>query len=174
MKNKIGIIDLRLLALSGKLSPGKISALIENSEPDSRVNLLKAPIGWYMEEISTEQDIFDMTKKVCEKFGIRFSTLSAKTFFAIGKAVKEQTSVIAKIIQDIQYPELTEIQKEAGYGSKHFGTAGLICNLAESFKISYLEAEKQPVIAITRLRMNAHLAVCQDNEKKIKEMFKKQ
>jgi hypothetical protein len=165
------IAKLKVLIISGSLTPEKITLLIESSAPESRVNLLKAPIGWYMEEISTESDIFSIVKKVCDKFNINFLSLSTKNFFSICRAVKEQTEVIAKIIQDINYPELTEIQKEAGYSTKHFGSAGLICNLADAFKIDYLEAEQQPVISITKLRMNAHAAVCQENERKIKKML---
>lgn len=174
MKKGFDIAQLKVLMISGKLDPEAVNSLIENSEPDERVNLLKSELSWYLEEISNEPDIFLLVKKVCRQSDIQFLTLSGKSFFAICKAIREQTAVIAQIIEDIQYPELTDIQKEAGYGSKHFGTAGLICNIAEAFGISYLEAGKQPVIAITKLRMNAHQATCQANENKIKEMFKKQ
>ena len=174
MKKGSNIARLKVLMLSGKLEPEAVAAIIDNSEADERINLLKSPLSWYLEEISSEQDIFSLVKKVCRYSNIQFLTLSSTSFFAICKAVKEQTEVIAQIIQDIQYPELTDIQKESGYGSKHFGTAGLICNIAEAFNISYLEAERQPVIAITKLRMAAHQATCQANEQKFKEMFKKQ
>ena len=169
----IDIAKLRVIFLSGKLTPDQVAQLIERATPDKSINLLKSKIGWYLEEISTEQDIFELVKKVCSYFEIRFISLSSEKFFSICKAIQEQNEVIAQIIQDIQYPELTDIQKEAGYGEKHFGTAGLICNLAEAFKIDYLTAENQPVIALTKLRMQAHLATCQANEQKIKDMFKK-
>lgn len=174
MKKGSNIARLKVLMLSGKLNPESVAAIVDNSEPDERINLLKSPLGWYLEKISAEPDLFILVKKVCRYANINFLTLSNRSFFAICKAVKEQTAIIAQIIQDIQYPELTEIQKESGYGSKHFGTAGLICNIAEAFNISYLEAESQPVIAITKLRMQAHQATCQANEQKFKEMFKKQ
>jgi len=174
MKKGSNIARLKVLMLSGKLEPLAVELLINEAEPDERINLLKSPLSWYLEEISAEPDIFVLVKKVCRYANINFLTLSNRSFFAICKAVKQQTEVIAQIIQDIQYPELTDIQKEAGYGSKHFGTAGLICNIAEAFNISYLEAERQPVIAITKLRMAAHQATCQANEQKFKEMFKKQ
>lgn len=174
MKKGSNIARLKVLMLSGRLEPEAVAAIIDNSEPDERINLLKSPLAWYLEEISSESDIFLLVKKVCRYANIQFLTLSSGSFFSICKAVKEQTEVIAQIISDIQYPELTQIQKEAGYGSKHFGTAGLIINLAKEFKgMSYLEAEKQPVIALTALRMAAHQATCQANEEKLKEMFKK-
>lgn len=173
MKKGSNIARLKVLMLSGKLDPEAVAAIIDGAEPDERINLLKSPLSWYLEEISSEPDIFILVKKVCRYSNIQFLTLSSNSFFAICKAVKEQTAVIAQIVQDIQYPELTDIQKESGYGSKHFGTAGLICNIAEAFQISYLEAEMQPVIAITKLRMQAHQATCQANEQKFKEMFKK-
>ena len=173
MKKGSNIARLKVLMISGKLEPEAVASIIENSESDDRINLLKSPLSWYLEEISGEPDIFLLVKKVCRYHNIQFLTLSSTAFFAICKAVKEQTAVIAQIIQDIQYPELTDIQKESGYGSKHFGTAGLICNIADAFHISYLDAEKQPVIAITKLRMAAHQAMCQANEQKFKEMFKK-
>ena len=172
-KKGIDIARLKVAMISGKLNPEKVVQLIESSETDDRINLLKSPLGWYLEEVANEGDVFALVKKVCQQSEIQFLTLSAKSFFSICKTIKEQTSVIAQIIQDIQYPELNDIQKEAGYGSKHFGTAGLICNLAEAFHLSYSEAEKQPVIAITKLRMNAHLATCKDREDKIKAMFDK-
>lgn len=169
----IDIAKLKVLFLSGKVTPERVAQLIERATPDKSINLLKSRIGWYLEEISTEQDVFELVKKVCSYFNIRFISLSSEKFFSICKAIQEQNEVISQIIQDIQYPELTDIQKEAGYGEKHFGTAGLICNLAEAFKIDYLTAENQPVIALTKLRMQAHLATCQANEQKIKDMFKK-
>jgi len=174
MKKGSNIAKIKVMLLSGKIDSEAFALFIDASDADERINLLKSPLSWYLEEISAEPDIFILVKKVCRYANINFLTLSNSSFFAICKAVKEQTAVIAQIIQDIQYPELTEIQKEAGYGSKHFGTAGLICNIAESFSISYLDAERQPVIAITKLRMQAHQATCQANEQKFKEMFKKQ
>ena len=173
MKKSIDLATLKVLMISGRLTPEALTAIIEGSEPDNRVNLLKSPIGIYLEEISNEPNIFEMVEKVCKISNIKFFGISQKNFFSVLKAIRIQTEVIAKIINDIQYPELTDIQKEAGYGSKHFGTAGLICNLAESFHLSYLDAEKQPVISLTKLRMNAHLATCQANEEKIKKMFQK-
>jgi len=175
MKKGANIAKLKVLMHSGKIDPEAFALFVDASDADERINLLKSPLSWYLEEISAEPDIFILVKKVCRYANINFLTLSNRSFFAICKAVKEQTAVIAQIIQDIQYPELTEIQKESGYGSKHFGTAGLICNLASAFPgMSYLEAEMQPVIAITKLRMDAHQATCQANEQKFKEMFKKQ
>lgn len=174
MKRKeIDIATLKVAMITGRISTDRVEALIQESQPDNRINLLKAPIGWYLEEIANEEDVFQLVQKVCKNAGINFLGLSQKTFFAICKAIKEQNEVIGQIISDIQYPELTDIQKEAGYGDKHFGSAGLICNLADAFKISYIEAEKQPVIALTKLRMNAHLATCQENERKLKKMFEK-
>ncbi|NCB85597.1 MAG: hypothetical protein EOM44_14070 [Bacteroidia bacterium] len=173
MKRKIDIAKLKVLLLSGGISAEKVKLLIDRAEADKSINLLKSSIVWYLEEVSGEEDVFLLVKKICNYFDIHFISLSSERFFAICKAIQEQNEVISQIIQDIQYPELTDIQKEAGYGEKHFGTAGLICNLAEAFNIDYLQAEKQPVIALTKLRMQAHLATCRANEQKIKDMFKK-
>lgn len=173
MKKRVSeILKLKLLFITGAISEDEINEMLEKSGGDDRIKLLKSEIGWYMEEISTESNPLHIVEKVCAYFGINFFLLSRSGFFDILKSVKEQNDVVSAIIRDIEYPELTEIQRQAGYGEKHFGIAGLICNLAEAFKIDYIQAEKQPVIALTKLRMNAHLAMCMSNEKRINEMMK--
>jgi hypothetical protein len=173
MKKIIDIVLLKVAIFSGKLNPEKINRLIETAEMDERINLYGTEILWYFDNIANEQDIFIVVQKACKKFNINFVGLSQSSFFSILKTIKKQNETIAGIIQGIQYPELTEIQKEAGFGSRHFGIAGMICNIAEAFNLSYLEAEKQPVISLVKLQMNAYLATCQENERKIKEMYKK-
>ena len=65
MKKAIDIAKLKVLFVSGKIGADKIEQLIERSTTDARINLLKSPIAWYLEEIANEQDVFAMVKKVC-------------------------------------------------------------------------------------------------------------
>lgn len=165
------LAKLKVLILSGKLTAENVGDLIEISEEHPQINLIKSPVGWYLEEIADAGDIFEVVEKVCIYSKINFYSLNQKDFFKVLKSIKVQGEVIAKIINDIKYPELSEIQKEAGYGSKSFGTAGVICNLAAAFQIDYLTAEKQPIISLTKLRMDAHVAMCRDKEDKIKKLL---
>lgn len=169
---KSELTALKIAVLLGKISANEFDDRVEEAEPESNIKLLDCSLKWYFETFSFFDDPFDLVENVCKISDIRFSSISVKRFFSIMKAIKIQTKIIADLIEDIQYPELTEIQKQAGYGSRNFGTSGMICNLANAFGVDYLTAEKQPVISLTKLRMDAHLAKCQAEEARLKKLLK--